>query len=80
MIVEPRAGDRIEENLNPIGRLSYGMSTLICTPHALSETGESALGGQAGEARIRSLAEAAGFRRFQRASESPLNFVYEARP
>lgn len=80
MIVEPRAGDRIEENLNPIGRLSYGMSTLICTPHALSETGESALGGQAGEARIRSLAEAAGFRRFQRASESPFNFVYEARP
>lgn len=80
MIVEPRAGDRIEENLNPLGRLFYGMSTLICTPNALSETGESALGGQAGEARVRSVAEAAGFSRFRRASESPVYFVYEARP
>ena len=80
MIVEPRAGDRIEENLNPLGRLFYGMSTLICTPNALSETGESALGGQAGEARVRSVAETAGFSRFRRASESPVYFVYEARP
>jgi SAM-dependent methyltransferase len=80
MIVEPRAGDRLEENLNPIGRLFYGASTLICTPHALSEGGESALGAQAGEARIRAIAEAAGFRHFRRATETPFNLVLEARP
>jgi SAM-dependent methyltransferase len=80
LIVEPRAGDRLEENLNPIGRLSYGASTLICTPHALSEGSESALGGQAGEARIRAIVEAAGFRHFRRAAETPLNLILEARP
>jgi len=80
LIVEPQARDRLEENLNPIGRLFYGASTLICTPHALSEGGESALGAQAGEARIRAIAETAGFRRFRRASETPFNLVLEARP
>jgi hypothetical protein len=80
LIVEPQARDRLEDNLNPIGRLFYGASTLICTPHALSEGNESALGGQAGEARIRAVAEAAGFRHFRRAAETPVNLVFEARP
>lgn len=80
MIVEPRAGDRLEENLNPIGRLFYGASTLICTPHALSEGGETPLGAQAGEARIQGIVEAAGFRHFRRATETPINMVLEARP
>ena len=80
LIVEPQARDRLEDNLNPIGRLFYGASTLICTPHALSEGGESALGAQAGEARIRAIAEAAGFRQFRRATETPFNLILEARP
>jgi SAM-dependent methyltransferase len=80
LIVEPHAGDRLEDNLNPIGRLFYGASTLICTPHAISEGSESGLGGQAGEARIRSIVEAAGFTRFRRATETPFNLVFEARP
>ena len=80
LIVEPQARDRLEANFNPIGRLFYGASTLICTPHALSESNESALGGQAGEARIRAIAEAAGFRHFRRATETPFNLILEARP
>ena len=80
LIVEPQARDRLEDNLNPIGRLFYGASTLICTPHALSEGNESALGGQAGESRIREIAEAAGFRHFRRAAETPFNLILEARP
>ncbi|GAA1813816.1 class I SAM-dependent methyltransferase [Agromyces neolithicus] len=80
MIVEPQARDRLEENLNPVGRLFYGMSTLICTPHALSEGGESALGAQAGEARIRAIIEAAGFRHIRVAAQTPFNLVFEARP
>lgn len=80
MIVEPRAGDRLEENFNPIGRLFYGASTLICTPHALSEGGETPLGAQAGEARIQAIIETAGFRQFRRATETPINMVLEARP
>jgi SAM-dependent methyltransferase len=80
LIVEPQARDRLEDNFNPIGRLSYGASTLICTPHALSEGGESVLGAQAGEARIRGIAEAAGFRQFRRATETPFNLILEARP
>jgi SAM-dependent methyltransferase len=80
LIVEPQAQDRLEDNLNPIGRLFYGGSTLICTPHALSEGSEAALGAQAGEARIRAIVEAAGFRHFRRATETPFNLVLEARP
>ncbi len=80
MIVEPQARDRLEDNLNPIGRVFYGASTLICTPHALSEGGESALGAQAGEARIGALVESAGFRHFRLATETPFNLVLEARP
>jgi len=80
LIVEPFAGDRLEDNINPIGRIFYGASTLICTPHALSEGGISPLGAQAGESGIRKVVERAGFRRFRRATETPFNLVLEARP
>jgi SAM-dependent methyltransferase len=79
MIVEPRAGDRLEENLNPVGRLFYCASTLICTPASLSQDGHAALGAQAGEARIHDTVTAGGFSRFRRAAETPVNFVFEAR-
>jgi 2-polyprenyl-3-methyl-5-hydroxy-6-metoxy-1,4-benzoquinol methylase len=80
MIVEPAAGDRVEDNFNPIGRAYYGFSTLLCTPASLSQDVGLALGAQAGEARLRELVTAAGFTRFRRAAETPLNLVLEARP
>lgn len=78
MIVEPNAGDRIEDNFNPVGRAYYGFSTLLCTPASLSQEVGLALGAQAGEARIRDVVEAAGFTRFRRAAETPFNLVFEA--
>ncbi len=80
MIVEPYAGDRIEENLNPIGRAYYAASTLLCTPCSLSQEGRMGLGAQAGEARLRSVVSGAGFKRFRRAMHSPVNLILEARP
>jgi SAM-dependent methyltransferase len=80
MIVEPAAGDRVEDNLNPVGRAYYGFSTLLCTPASLSQDVGLALGAQAGEARIRKVVEEAGFTHFRRVAETPFNFVYEARP
>ncbi len=80
MIVEPYAGDRVEENLNPVGRAYYAESTLVCTPCSLSQEVGLALGAQAGEARVRSVVTAAGFTRFRRATHSPFNLVYDARP
>jgi len=80
MIVEPFAGDCVEENLTPIGRLYYCASVLLCVPCALQQEGGIALGGQAGEARIREVARRGGFTRFRRATETPINIVYEARP
>ena len=80
MIVEPRAGDRVEENLNPVGRAYYGFSTLLCTPASLSQDVGLALGAQAGEARIGDVIGAGGFTRFRRAAETPFNLVFEARP
>ena len=80
MIVEPYAGDRIEENLNPIGRAYYAASTLICTPCSLAQEVGLALGAQAGEARIRSIVTDAGFTRFRRAMQTPFNLIFEARP
>jgi SAM-dependent methyltransferase len=80
MIVEPAAGDRVEDNLNPVGRAYYGFSTLLCTPASLSQDVGLALGAQAGEARIRDVVTAGGFGRFRRASETPFNLVFEARP
>ena len=79
MVVEPRAGDNVEDNLNPVGRAYYGFSTLLCTPASLSQEVGLALGTQAGEARIRDVATVAGFTRFRRVSETPLNAVYEIR-
>src|SRR5437899_11198665 len=80
MIVEPAAGDRVEENLNPVGRAYYGFSTLLCTPSSLSQEVGLALGAQAGEARIRDVVTSGGFTRFRRAAETPFNLVFEARP
>jgi 2-polyprenyl-3-methyl-5-hydroxy-6-metoxy-1,4-benzoquinol methylase len=80
MIVEPRAGDTVEENLNPVGRAYYAFSTLLCTPSSLSQEVGLALGAQAGEARLRSVLESAGFTRIRRAAETPFNLVLEARP
>jgi 2-polyprenyl-3-methyl-5-hydroxy-6-metoxy-1,4-benzoquinol methylase len=80
MIVEPNAGDRVEDNLNPVGRAFYGFSTLLCTPASLSQEVGLALGAQAGEARIRDVVQTGGFTRFRRAAETPFNLVYAARP
>ncbi len=80
MIVEPRAGDRVEENLNPVGRAYYAFSTLLCTPASLAQNVGLALGAQAGEARIGDVAAAGGFTQFRRAAETPFNLVFEARP
>jgi 2-polyprenyl-3-methyl-5-hydroxy-6-metoxy-1,4-benzoquinol methylase len=80
MIVEPNAGDRVEENLNPVGRAYYCFSTLLCTPASLSQEVGLALGAQAGEARIRDIVTAGGFSGFRRVAETPFNLVFEARP
>jgi 2-polyprenyl-3-methyl-5-hydroxy-6-metoxy-1,4-benzoquinol methylase len=80
MIVEPAAGDRVEDNVNPVGRAYYGFSTLLCTPSSLSEEVGLALGAQAGEAKIRDVVTAAGFTRFRRAAQTPFNLVFEAKP
>jgi SAM-dependent methyltransferase len=79
LLVEPFAGDRIEENLNPVGRMYYGFSTLVCTPGSLSQRGRAALGTQAGEARLREVMLEAGFGSVRRAAQTPLNLVLEAR-
>jgi len=80
MIVEPMAGDRIEDNLNPVGRAYYGFSTFLCTPGSLSQEVGLALGAQAGPARIKDVVSAGGFSRFGIAAQTPFNLVYEARP
>jgi len=80
MIVEPMAGDKIEDNLNPIGRAFYGASTLLCTPASLSQEVGLALGAQAGEKRLREVVMSGGFTRFRRATQTPFNLVFEARP
>lgn len=79
MLVEPRAGDHVEDNLNPLGRVFYGASTLICTPGSLAQPGQAALGTQAGPARITAVLQEAGFRSVRIAAETPVNHVYEAR-
>ena len=80
LIVEPFAGDRVEDNLNPVGRVYYAVSTLVCTPASLSQDVGLALGAQAGEARLRDVVTAGGFTRFRRVAETPFNLVLEARP
>ena len=80
MIVEPFANDQLKDNLNPVGRVYYSFSTLLCTPCSRSQEVALCLGAQAGEARIKGIATSAGFNRFRRATETPFNIVYEVRP
>jgi SAM-dependent methyltransferase len=80
LVVEPAAGDTVESNLNPVGRVFYGFSTFLCVPNAMSQPGGYALGAQAGEAAIGQVVADAGFTRFRRVAETPFNNVYEARP
>ncbi len=79
LIVEPFANDRLEDNLNPVGRIFYSASTFICTPASRSQEVGLCLGAQAGEARIREVCEQGGFTRFRRAQQTPFNLIYEAR-
>ena len=82
MLVEPQAGDRTEDNLNPVGRIFYAGSALICVPHAIADGGRGtpALGAQAGAAALGGVLEQAGFSSVRRAAETPFNLVLEARP
>ena len=80
LVVEPFAGDDTASNLNPVGRVYYSFSTMLCVPNAMSQPGGYSLGAQAGEAAIRQIATEAGFTRFRRASQTPFNLVYEVRP
>lgn len=79
MIVEPFARDRLEDNLNPIGRVYYAASTMICTPASLDQEVGMALGAQAGEARLGEVLRQAGFTRIRKAAETPFNLILEAR-
>jgi 2-polyprenyl-3-methyl-5-hydroxy-6-metoxy-1,4-benzoquinol methylase len=80
MVVEPIAGDRPEDNINPVGRMYYSFSTFLCVPNGLSQPGGYALGAQAGEAAVRQVMTDAGFTRFRRVAETPFNAVFEVRP
>jgi SAM-dependent methyltransferase len=80
MIVEPFANDRVEDNLNPVGRVFYAASTLICTPASLDQEVGLALGAQAGQARLTEVIKHGGFTRVRRATQTPFNLVLEARP
>jgi len=80
MIVEPFAHDNLKDNLNPVGRVYYSASTFICTPASLSQEVALGLGAQAGERKLRQVATEAGFTRFRRATETPFNMIFEARP
>src|SRR5262249_20819891 len=79
MVVEPMAGDRVSDNMNPIGRIYYAASTLVCVPTSLAQEVGTALGAQAGEARLREVIAAGGFSNVRRATETPFNMVLEAR-
>jgi ubiquinone/menaquinone biosynthesis C-methylase UbiE len=80
MVVEPMAGDRLEDNFNPVSRLYYAASTLVCVPTSKAQEVGSALGAQAGEKRLREVIGGAGFRSVRRATETPFNMILEARP
>jgi len=79
MLVEPFAGDRVEDNINPVGRLYYAASTTLCCAHAISENGTHVLGAQAGEQQLAGVFRDAGFTSFRRAFETPFNLILEAR-
>ena len=78
LIVEPFASDLPEHNHNPVGRVFYSASTMLCVPHSLSQNGP-ALGAQAGETRLRDVVTRGGLTRFRRATQTPFNLVLEAR-
>ena len=80
LLVEPRAGDHVHENLNPVGRLFYSVSTLVCTQASLAQEVGTALGAQAGEARLRDVVTRGGFTRVRRAAETPFNLILEVKP
>ncbi len=80
LLVEPSAGDALEDNLNPIGRTYYGLSTVICTPGSLSQEVGLGLGAQAGERRLTAVLREAGFSHVRRAAETPFNIILEAKP
>jgi len=80
MIVEPIAGDALQQNLNPVGRLYYAGSTMICLPTSRSQEVGAALGAQAGEAKLRETIQSGGFSKVRRAAETPFNMILEARP
>jgi 2-polyprenyl-3-methyl-5-hydroxy-6-metoxy-1,4-benzoquinol methylase len=80
LLVEPFASDRVEDNLNPVGRLYYAGSTFLCVPNGLSQSGGHSLGAQAGEAAVREVVTQAGFSHFRRAAQTPFNLVYEIKP
>ncbi len=80
MIVEPFANDKLEDNLNPIGRIFYSASTMLCTPASLSQEVGLGLGAQAGETRLADVLKSAGFKSVRRAAETPFNIILEARP
>lgn len=79
LLVEPAAGDTLDENINPVGRMYYAASTCLCTPNSLSQEVGLALGAQAGEARLRKVFKEAGFGVFRRATQTPFNLIFEAR-
>jgi hypothetical protein len=79
MMVEPFANDRVEDNLNPLGRVFYSVSSVVCVPASLNENGP-ALGAQAGEEKIAEIIKSAGFSIFRRASQTPFNLVFKAKP
>jgi hypothetical protein len=79
MIIEPFAHDDLSDNLNPVGRVYYSASTMICTPASLSQEVGLGLGAQAGEARLKKVVKDAGFSKFRRTAETPFNLVFEAR-
>ena len=78
LLIEPFAGDDLQENSNPVGRLFYAASTFVCTPNSLSQEVGLGLGAQAGEAQLRNVFIEAGFSRFRRATETPFNLILEA--
>ena len=80
LLIEPRAGDSLAQNLNPVGRIFYAFSTSVCVPASLNQEVGAALGAQAGEKRLAEIVRTAGFSRFRRAAETPFNMVLEARP
>ena len=79
-IVEPYVNDKLEHNLNPVGRIFYSVSTLICTPDSRAQEGAICLGAQAGECNLREVVRKGGFKHFRRATETPFNLILEARP